>query len=921
MPSDFFVIGGAIPPDARCYVKRSADDLLFDYALSGKYCHILTPRQMGKSSLRARTALRLRDYGVRVASIDLNSIGGRTDSIGTGPHQVDTWYLDFLSVLARELKLSEDVEGWWRTNALLGQVYRFTKFLRDMVLEEILDRIVIFIDEIDVTLQLSFTDEFFAAIRACYNARVDEPKFDRLTFVFLGTASPGDLIKDPTQTPYNIGQEVELQEFSLADAFVLQGALEHIYPGQGEAIFQRIYYWTNGHPYLTQRLCQVIAQKNDGVWHKQQIDQQVKDLFLLDKDLKELNLVSIKKSLEVEQNRQAILLYGKVLSGRKIKDEKQSRVQNSLKLSGLVKAKDGYLCVRNEIYRRAFSRTWVQENTPVDLTRRTKIAIGTTVSILGILVLMLASFIGYTYWLEKVQLPAHIANFYLKPLPAERLTNLAGMFSLHSPFGVDYGYQARELFYGLSKEEQLGLFSAQGVEEEAVLAVIRGLYGTLADVDETGSSTPLLEAMAATLDRSSQTEDISRLSQEIKYWTSGRKLAGQKQYEQARIDYDNAIRLNGNNPATHYERARVLTQLSEYQHSLEDLDHVIALVQKSTMPTPTPLSCTREAARMATPFAAQTPSPVSTATLPATLDSSGGSSALIETPAPLPTSAPLRITSEFATLGDITNAVYNLINGNPFMIGILQGAPNSDYPNLRRVGLAPTPIGLVTPTPLSLIPASVPQCNEPDPTALAVLSTARQWSSVVLSDTFDIDTGKWRTVPLQGEVSVVTASISNSLYYVDIDGYSPNGVIAWIDAPVAPLGDFYVAADIWKIEGAVDSHGAVTFRRLGKSPQEPEQLYAFRINDNREVIVSRLLTNGATRLCRSVSPLIRSMRNNANRLEIIGQGPHFVLFINGSYVAKFDDTSLPSGKVGIALFVPRKERAVYAFDNFEVRAP
>src|SRR5205807_1847180 len=47
--------------------------------------------------------------------------------------------------------------------------------------------LVIFIDEIDAVRSLPFsTDEFFAAIRECYNRRSEEPAFRRLTFCLLG---------------------------------------------------------------------------------------------------------------------------------------------------------------------------------------------------------------------------------------------------------------------------------------------------------------------------------------------------------------------------------------------------------------------------------------------------------------------------------------------------------------------------------------------------------------------------------------------------------------------------------------------------------------------------------------------------------------------------------------------------------------
>src|SRR5262249_3756336 len=132
---------------------------------------------------------------------------------------------------------------------------------------------VIFIDEIDVVRSLPFaTDEFFAAIRECYNRRVEDPLMERLTFCLLGVASPSDLIRDTRMTPFNIGRRIELTAFTEAEAGPLAaGLLDHrdtatrrgTAEGQGgrwaRGLLKRILYWTGGHPYLTQRLCLAVA--------------------------------------------------------------------------------------------------------------------------------------------------------------------------------------------------------------------------------------------------------------------------------------------------------------------------------------------------------------------------------------------------------------------------------------------------------------------------------------------------------------------------------------------------------------------------------------------------------------------------------------------------------------------------------------
>jgi len=191
--AEFFTAGGTLHLDAPSYVKRPADDKLFDLALFDEFCYVLTPRQMGKSSLMVRTARRLWAEGVRTATIDPTAIGTGT---------VDEWYLALVHELADELGVKVDVDTWWQARAARSHVRRFVTFVRDVVLASVGGQILVFVDEIDTTLEFDFRDDFFAAIRAMYNARATEAEFRRLTFVLLGVASPTHLIQDRARTPF-----------------------------------------------------------------------------------------------------------------------------------------------------------------------------------------------------------------------------------------------------------------------------------------------------------------------------------------------------------------------------------------------------------------------------------------------------------------------------------------------------------------------------------------------------------------------------------------------------------------------------------------------------------------------------------------------------------------------------------------------
>ena len=76
----FYVIGGTLRRDAPSYVERRADRDLYEGLSAGKFCYVLTARQMGKSSLMVRTAARLREDGLGCGLVcDRRRVGRRFD--------------------------------------------------------------------------------------------------------------------------------------------------------------------------------------------------------------------------------------------------------------------------------------------------------------------------------------------------------------------------------------------------------------------------------------------------------------------------------------------------------------------------------------------------------------------------------------------------------------------------------------------------------------------------------------------------------------------------------------------------------------------------------------------------------------------------------------------------------------------------
>ncbi len=363
-PSRFYVTGGTLSREALSYVVRQADDDLYNGLREGKFCYVLTSRQMGKSSLMVRTAARLREAGFGVILLDLTAIGQNLNA--------EQWYGGLLTQMGQQLDLEDELEEFWESHPRLGPLYRWMQSIRQVLLRKYPGPVVIFIDEIDAVRSLPFsTDEFFAAIREFYNRRAEDEELERLTFCLLGVAAPSDLIRDTRTTPFNVGRRIELHDFTEAEAAPLAEGLRQA-KDAGARLLSRIRYWTNGHPYLTQRLCQEVAEEARAAT-TDEVDRICAGLFLSHKALeRDDNLLFVRERiLRSETDLAGLLtLYQKVLAHKRVPDEATNPLFTVLRLSGVTRVENNFLEVRNRIYEQAFGLEWVKENMPDAELRR-----------------------------------------------------------------------------------------------------------------------------------------------------------------------------------------------------------------------------------------------------------------------------------------------------------------------------------------------------------------------------------------------------------------------------------------------------------------------------------------------------------------------------------------------------------------------
>ncbi len=354
-----YQIGGSLASNAPSYVKRKADSELYAELKAGEFCYVLNSRQMGKSSLRVRTMQRLQAEGIICVFIDLTGMG--TQDINP-----EKWYAGIVQSLVSSCQLTSKVQWrtWWRERRdLLSSVQCLSEFIQEVLLVEVQQNIVIFIDEIDRVLSQSFSlDDFFALMRFCFQQRQVRYEYRRLTFALLGVANPNELIQDKSRTPFNIGKAIQLQGFQPDEVEPLIDGLKHRVSNP-EAVLMEILELTNGQPFLTQKLCQMIVLES--IAQRFLSVEQVFRLHIIEDwesqdEPEHLRTIRDRILYRNEKRTPRLLeLYQQILHQGEIPVDGTPE-QTELRLSGLVVERQGKLKVHNRIYEAVFNHSWVE---------------------------------------------------------------------------------------------------------------------------------------------------------------------------------------------------------------------------------------------------------------------------------------------------------------------------------------------------------------------------------------------------------------------------------------------------------------------------------------------------------------------------------------------------------------------------------
>ena len=226
----------------------------------------------------------------------------------------------------------------------------------------------------------------------------------------------------------------------------------------------------------------------------------------------------------------------------------------------------------------------------------------------------------------------------------------------------------------------------------------------------------------------------------------------------------------------------------------------------------------------------------------------------------------------------------------------------------------PTPTATSTPTPTDTpTPTETPTITPTFTPSMTPTQSYLDWP-VVLTDSFDDNTNNWFEGPSNDEFANSVVSITDGQYLMDITALK--GVFWALTPTMKNLNNFYAAVEVENKTGPASSDYGLAFR-VGSGNK-----YYFAIAAESQVFSFMVLNNSqwTTIIDRADSSQINT--TGSNQIGVLAKGTSFTFFINGEQVNQTDDSSLKSGKVGVAMeLLKAGDTAQIAFDNFEVRAP
>jgi len=337
-----FITQGPVDPESPLFVGREAELKRMGSWLTQVRCvgSVLGARQTGKTSLLLKLRHRFQDK-YSFAFINLESIVGA--NISECYNYIAEELLEQLADVTPQFEcpLPDNNKG-------------FLSFLQALSRESHTIRIVVLLDEIGA-LPEETAFRLAHSIRAVFTYRYNKREYGRYVFILSGAVDMLKLTTGKNSPLKNVTESVYLGDLSKEETrLLLARGMTRAGINPSPELYDYIYHWTNGHPYLTQLIGALLIESGQSAT-EETVHAIIKQLL----QTEDRNLPHLRRAL----NRGCPELWRVVKSiveGMVVPFSRSNAIVAELELIGAIRNEAGHCQIRNNLYQEAIKQ-WLRE--------------------------------------------------------------------------------------------------------------------------------------------------------------------------------------------------------------------------------------------------------------------------------------------------------------------------------------------------------------------------------------------------------------------------------------------------------------------------------------------------------------------------------------------------------------------------------
>jgi hypothetical protein len=230
------------------YVERPADTAALQ-AIRGQgvTLTISGARQVGKTSLLARTIAEARRRGKRVLVLDFQLL---ERPVLADPDRLFRYLCEAASV---GMGVEARVDAFWGS---LGNSYNCSQYFEHYLLKQFDAPLVLALDKLERIPDTALRSSFFSMLRSWCDNRATKPIWKQLDLVLVTSSAAHQLVTNPYQSPFNAGITIGLDDFTpeqITDLNQRHG--RPFSPHEQQALAELL----GGHPFLIRQALYLAA--------------------------------------------------------------------------------------------------------------------------------------------------------------------------------------------------------------------------------------------------------------------------------------------------------------------------------------------------------------------------------------------------------------------------------------------------------------------------------------------------------------------------------------------------------------------------------------------------------------------------------------------------------------------------------------